>query len=213
MSIFDPWRRAANRLCKDWVDTHSGKVMTIYDLPPIFAQSLLEGATEKNIIAGFDAPGLWKLNRFKFSDTDFMPSRPTDRPYTPGDIVSEDSIPIGNDIELGIDDDDENGWIDLRPTGASTPVNLPQDDSALEDSMPLTSTSANSTSTPATAMGGLMNVLQEIRPLQQAPARQDGRKRKTQKSTIITSDVILEEVQEQNEKEKQMLLLNEKQLC
>lgn len=72
VAVFGPWRKAANKLCKDWVDTHPGKVMQIYDMPAVFKQSLITGATETNIQVGFDGPGLWPFNRFKFQDIDFI---------------------------------------------------------------------------------------------------------------------------------------------
>lgn len=78
ISVFSPFKKATNKLCKDWVDSHSGKQMSIYDLPPVFARALEEAATEINIKSGFRANGTYPLDTQIYHDIDFMPSITTD---------------------------------------------------------------------------------------------------------------------------------------
>lgn len=130
VSVFGPWRKAANGLCKDWVDSHPGRVMTIRDMAPIFNESLRRGVTESNIISGFIAPGLWPLDQNKFTDLDFMPSNPTDRPYTPDEMITDDLIPVAANIEY--EEENEDDWLELRPGGPVEP-STPGSASSLED--------------------------------------------------------------------------------
>lgn len=80
VAVFGPVQNACNQLCEDWVTTHPGRVMQIFDLPPVFRRGLELGAGEVNITSGFRASGVWPFDRQIFTDIDFLPSKTTDRP-------------------------------------------------------------------------------------------------------------------------------------
>lgn len=163
---------------------------------PIFKESLRVGATESNIISGFKSPGIWPFNRNKFQDIDFMPSKPTDRPFTPADVLSGEDISMGADIELPhnisqqhIDqeevEEDDDDWSELRPMVTSTPRNSVED---------------------------LTGILRDIRPHQQAPPRKTAtRGRKRGKTTILTSNESYEEVRaEQQARDTKQLAIEQR---
>lgn len=100
VSVFSPFETAANRLRYEWVQSHPGRVMQMFDLPPIFARALQIGATEPNIISSFRATGIWPYDSQIFQEIDFMPSETTNRAYTPEEIINEEDILMGDNIEL-----------------------------------------------------------------------------------------------------------------
>lgn len=182
VSVFGPWKKVANTLCEDWVKMHPGQAMTIYNMPEIFRKAL-ETVSESNIKSGFGATGIWPLNRNKFTDIDFMPSKPTDRPYTPADVLLADDIPLGANIVLPLEEDDED-WAELRPMCDSPTTSSTED---------------------------LVNVLQAIRPYPQAPPRKEGsRGRKKGKTTILTSDDSFEVARAEREARDAKQLATEK---
>ncbi|XP_011859116.1 PREDICTED: uncharacterized protein LOC105556631 [Vollenhovia emeryi] len=100
VSVFFPFKNAANQMCADWVTSHPGRPMQIFDLPPIFHRALQIGATVVNIQSGFRGSGVYPFDRHIFQDIDFMPSSTTDRPYTLAEIFPDNNIPISADVEL-----------------------------------------------------------------------------------------------------------------
>lgn len=74
VSVFGPLQRACNTLCEDWVTSHPGRVMQVFDLPPIFKRGLELAAGESNVTSGFRKTGIWPLDRQIFQDIDFLPS-------------------------------------------------------------------------------------------------------------------------------------------
>lgn len=92
-----------------------------------------------------------------------------------------ENIPIIADVELPHNRSQQDieyyeydeDWAHLRPLGQSTPMNSTEN---------------------------LTEMLQEIRPFQQAPPRQEGSSgRRTQKTTILTSDEFMAEAQAQQD--------------
>lgn len=55
VSVFGPFKTAANQLCADWVKMHPGRTMQHTDLSPVYKEALRLGASESNIISGFAA--------------------------------------------------------------------------------------------------------------------------------------------------------------
>ncbi|KAK1882025.1 Pogo transposable element with ZNF domain [Dissostichus eleginoides] len=79
-TVYGPLKKHINSRCDNWMKTHPGATMTIYDLPGIVKSALPLAATPSNIQAGFACTGIWPFNRHIFSDIDFAPSQVTDRP-------------------------------------------------------------------------------------------------------------------------------------
>lgn len=149
---------------------------------------------ETNIKSGFSAPGIWPLNRQKFQDIDFLPSSTTDRPYTPADIVTDEDVPMGADIELSHDRSQQS--IDDNDLENEDDDHLAE----LRPSVPL------KTSTPGNSMEDLSNILQTIRPFPQATPRiETTRGRKRGKTTILTSDESYAEVRAERERERHVM--------
>lgn len=172
VSVFRPFKLSANQLCEDWVTEHPGRVMQIYDLPPIFDRALKYGATEINIQSGFRATGLVPYDRQVFQDIDFLPNTSFDRPE---ESMNAGNIPMGMDEQESIEENDVDD-MDVDDGGNMVPL---------------------STSTPRGSTQDLRQSLEDIRPFPQAPPRATGKRRgpKPQKSAILTSDQTINEIQ------------------
>lgn len=61
-----------------WIKSNPGKRFSIYDLPSVTNNALINAATPKNIINGFTVSGLWPFNRNAFTVDEYAPSVVTD---------------------------------------------------------------------------------------------------------------------------------------
>lgn len=192
VSVFGPFKKAANMFCGDWIRDNPGRRTQITDLPKIMKKALLKGADEANIIAGFAACGLWPLNRHIFEAIDFAPSVTTDRPYTDAELIMDDDLPMAEDLELPMEFEDgiiiEEITIDttLQASDVSTPQTLE------------TSSPEPMQSTLNRSSQDLGNILETIAPFPKAPPRTKARRgRQPGKSTILTADETVEEIEQQ----------------
>ena len=78
-SVFGPFKKYLNSACNNWMKNHSGKHMTIYDIPHIVKLTLPFAATPVNIQNGFSVCGISPFNNYIFTDNHFMASYITDR--------------------------------------------------------------------------------------------------------------------------------------
>lgn len=60
--------------------TNPGSTLSIYGLARLFGEAYPLAFTPKNILSGFQATGIWPLNRDIFIEEDFLSSYFTDRP-------------------------------------------------------------------------------------------------------------------------------------
>lgn len=73
-SAYDPLKKAVNSTCDEWMRSHPGKTMSIYDIPGIVASAMPVALTPSNIQAGFRETGIYPYNRPLFSELDFAPA-------------------------------------------------------------------------------------------------------------------------------------------
>ena len=78
-SVYGPLKRYYNVACDDWIVSHKGRTMTIYDVPAMVGLEYPKAMTPANIQAGFKVSG----NRNVFTDDEFLPADVTDRPPPP----------------------------------------------------------------------------------------------------------------------------------
>lgn len=195
VAVFSPVQRAANQCCEDWVKSHPGRVMQIFDMPPIFRRALEIGAIESNITAGFAAAGIWPLDRQIFKEIDFLPSATTDRP-----LLTGDDIPMETDIELPHNRSQQS--VDEMETDDAVNDDVVNEDAVNDDTIAddESGVGMGNTSTPMESVQDLSNILEEIKPYPKAPARKVAtRGRKPQKSAILTADDSFEKIRSDRE--------------
>ena len=82
-SVYGPLKRYYNVACDDWIVSHKGRTMTIYDVPAMVGLAYPKAMTSANIQAGFKVSGISPFNRNVFTDDEFQPADVTDRPPPP----------------------------------------------------------------------------------------------------------------------------------
>lgn len=189
VGVFFPFKNAANQICKDWVKMNPGRVMRIYDLPPVFAEALKKGATEINIASGFKNTGIWPLNRQIFQEIDFLPSYFTDRPYNPA-IACESVIPVEADVVFPSDESNEA---------------IEQNSVIMEMDTASETNAALSTPTPHVSTQNLPILLENLMPFPRAAARKEGTQRGRKRGTteILTADDSFERLQQEQEQREE----------
>lgn len=80
--VFGPFKKFYNNECDQWMRSNPGKRLTVYNIPSLVKEAVLNAMTPKNITAGFRCTGIWPLNRNIFTDDEFEPSSVTDRPLS-----------------------------------------------------------------------------------------------------------------------------------
>jgi len=76
-SVFGPFKKLINQEMDSWIKSNPGKRFTIYDLPSVTSNALVNSATPKNIINGFSVSGVSPFNRNVFNDDEYAPSTVT----------------------------------------------------------------------------------------------------------------------------------------
>ncbi|XP_054723603.1 uncharacterized protein LOC129233618 [Uloborus diversus] len=73
VAVFDPFKGKLKIAFNDWHLNHPGRGLTIYDIPKPAKLAYFEAFTPKNIMKGFETPGIHPFNRLAFSDSHFAP--------------------------------------------------------------------------------------------------------------------------------------------
>lgn len=83
-TVYGPLKKYYNHASDNWLASHPGKTITIYDIPELVKTSLPLAATIDNIQSGFRVTGISPLNENIFPDSEFSGSYVTDRPAPDG---------------------------------------------------------------------------------------------------------------------------------
>ena len=81
-TVFGPLKTFYNVACGEWMLTHCGKPMTIYDVAECVGKSYPLAFTQKNILSGFRVSGIWPINENIFSEDEFLSSYVTECPQS-----------------------------------------------------------------------------------------------------------------------------------
>lgn len=79
-----------------WMVNHPGRVIGQYQVAELFGNAYLKAATMEKAITAFKSCGIVPINRYIFSDEDFLPSSVTDQPQN---STIENSNMIENDSQ------------------------------------------------------------------------------------------------------------------
>ncbi|XP_069685007.1 uncharacterized protein [Periplaneta americana] len=88
LSVYGPFKKYYYTACCDWMNSHPGSPISIYDIPAMAKEALANSLTPKNIMAGFQKAGIWPFNRNVYGEQDFVTATVTDRPLPESDSVT-----------------------------------------------------------------------------------------------------------------------------
>ena len=79
-SVFGPMKKYYNSCVNAWMMKNPGLPVTIRQVGQFIGESWLKASTPTNIMAGFEASGIWPFNPDVFADDEFMSAAPTEQP-------------------------------------------------------------------------------------------------------------------------------------
>ena len=79
VSVLGPLKVFHGNAVDEWLRSHPGKMVSIYDISKIVTTALNLGFSRHNVVAEFAATGIYPLNKNMFGNSNFMPSAVTER--------------------------------------------------------------------------------------------------------------------------------------
>ena len=79
-TCYGPFKTAFGVAMDEWMRSHPGCIVTIYDVPSLVAEAQLYSLTIRNIQNGFRVSGIHPYNKNVFTDEDFAPAEVTNCP-------------------------------------------------------------------------------------------------------------------------------------
>ena len=195
--FFKPLKDYYATNCDQWMVNNPGKVLGQFQVAELFGQAYMRCATVEKGVSGFRTCGIIPVNRFVFSDADFLPADVTDQPMQTG----KDHQSMSSDNEEENDFPEEGSE---HPQPSTSTVNRP----TLSYSEPRPSTSAVDTppeprpSTSSADTSRDIDTSSNETALLQLPKISSFRKRmrKGKKSTILTSTPNKKQLEEERNK-------------
>lgn len=94
-TVYGPLKTFYDNACDEWLLTHPGETITIYNIAELVGKVYPLAFTPQNIHSGFRATGIWPLNEHVFGDEEFLSSAVTDR-------EDPTANPSDNDMEVEV---------------------------------------------------------------------------------------------------------------
>lgn len=184
-TVFGPFKKIFNQSADDWMLSHPGKLLTIYDLPELCMKAWEKAATQNNIRSGFRSTGIWPFDKNIFKEEDFLGSYVTDRPAPP------------------------SAAMEPRENNSPIPGNSKQKTPSRENNSPIPGTSKQKTPSPRKEA---FVAPSEIAPYPKAPERKLTNKGPARKKSIIATDTPEREEILQKKRKKQTPPVNKTKL-
>ena len=83
IGVFGPMQTFYNQVLDQWMTNHAGQCITQYDVAALITTAYYKAASVSNAAKSFEASGCWPVNRFVFSEADFVASDLLNKPHTP----------------------------------------------------------------------------------------------------------------------------------
>ena len=164
-AVYGPMKRCYNKACDDWLRSHPGRQISIYEIAELTARAHTVAVTPANIRSGFHATGISPLNSDIFPDDAYLPSDVTDRPLYQPVGLPEQLLEVPAQI----------------PTPTQAPPNIPI---RSPDQLPVLV--EQPTPTRDHVPENIKVTPQSLMPVPKAPARKTKTSRKRRKTAILT---------------------------
>lgn len=184
LSVYGPFKKYYYTACSDWMNSHPGMPISIYDIPVLAKEALTNAVTPRNIMSGFAKAGVWPFNRNVYTEQDFLSAYVTDR-----------QLPEANDLENKL-------GTEVQPSTSTGITNRPTIEQAIIPS------TRGTPEGPSTSDGHIARFTPEqVRPYPKAGQRKNNKTaRKKVKSSILTDtpvkDALREEEEARNERKR-----------
>lgn len=176
-TVYGPLKRYYNTAADEWLLTHPGHPISIYDIAEIVGKAYPLAFTSSNISKGFQVSGIFPLNENIFGDDEFLSSFVTDRTLDQSDVSAE-----GPEISTN------SPQITIRPTTSTIVINLADEPRPTVPSSPALNSPRPSTSDTVVSP-------EIVRPYPKALPRLTKGGRKRAKSSILTSTPVKLEIE------------------
>lgn len=101
-AFFKPLKSYYDAAIDNWMTSHAGQTVTLYDVAGLFKTAFERAATIEKATNGFRSTGIYPFDRNIFTDDDFLPSEVTEQDQ------HEEDIDPNDDNERFIDFDVDN---------------------------------------------------------------------------------------------------------
>ncbi|XP_063837138.1 uncharacterized protein LOC135086264 [Ostrinia nubilalis] len=128
--LFGTLKSYYDTACDDWMVTHPGRTITIYDISGLLGRAYPLAMTPRNITKSFEITGIFPLNADIFTDDEFLSSYVTDRPEESHDIRERESS------ASTLDQQDHPTEPLIDGNASSVTVDLLQHDTQVRESCP-----------------------------------------------------------------------------
>ncbi|XP_046972441.1 uncharacterized protein LOC124539186 [Vanessa cardui] len=133
VGVFAAFKSKLKIAFNNWHTMNPGKALTIYNIPKLVKIAYFESFTAKNIISGFNKPGIWPLNELAFGDEDFAPtevyaSRNIENVTSTQNIVEDLSAPTPQPVVSDICHPSTSGtqdFLEIPPESTEQTINSP----------------------------------------------------------------------------------------
>lgn len=80
VAFMKPLSTYYDHAASNWLRSHPGRVITMFQISEIFGQAYMQAATMSTAVNGFRKCGIWPYNQDNFSDVDFIAAETTNIP-------------------------------------------------------------------------------------------------------------------------------------
>lgn len=116
VAVLGPFKSRYAVAQNDWLVSNAGRTITIHDITGIANTAYKTSFTIKNILSGFEKPGIWPFSRNAFGDEDFAPASVTDRPVPDCEENAASRSTLLESDNLNHATDNQNSPIHGNPT-------------------------------------------------------------------------------------------------
>ncbi|XP_065565745.1 uncharacterized protein LOC136030604 [Artemia franciscana] len=120
-TVYNSFKNYYNIACNDWMVSNPGQTIGISIIAQLVGKAFQLSFTQKNIVSGFAATGIFPFNRLLFTDDDFLASAVTDRPDP-----NPNAAPEAEEVKQELNSNNEAGPSSASPSAASPTAVTPE---------------------------------------------------------------------------------------
>lgn len=222
-TFMKPFKDAYNQRCDVWMRTNAGSRITDYDIAGLVKEAFTKVARLDIAVSGFKCTGIYPFDRHIFSDLDYLAADMTNIPQeqieTPSNAQNTgEAVVLSNSVieqpgtslsTLIIEGDSAAVGGSALICHANIPSNIVEDEFLEEPTQSVSDPIATSPIPSTSSAPDLVQLIHKLSPLPDAAKKRTAaRKRKCERSEILTSSPY--KIVEEKENEKENIVKNKK---